>query len=1138
MSKNSLNLLCVFCVLGVGAISRAQQAAPDPEKERQSFKVADGFEVSLYAADPMMAKPIQMNFDPAGRLWVATSEVYPQIKPGQVADDKVLVLEDTNGDHKADKVTTFAHGLLIPTGVLPGDGGCYVANSTEIVHFKDTDGDGKSDQKRVILSGFGTEDTHHIIHTFRWGPDGTFYFNQSVYIHSYVETPWGPRTLRAGGTWAFRPDSDRLEIFSRGLINHWGHAWDKYGDSFMTDGAGDGGVHFAFPGVSFWSLNDQSPRILHPDTHGLNKGSPKFAGAEIISGRHFPDDWQGDLITNDFRAHRTVRFKLSEDGSGFASKPMPDLIKSTDQAYRPVDIKMGPDGALYIADWYNPIINHGEVDFRDPRRDKTHGRIWRVTAKGRPLVERPKLAGASIEQLLEQLKSPEAYTRQQARLAMREMDHVQVATALVKWASAIDRSTPAGEFNLLQGLWTAQTINAIDTDTLAKLLQAKDPGVRAAAVRVAGAWMPNLFPATHPGVGIGDPFEAFERLVNDPHPRVRLEAVLALAKIKDPRAMNLALQVLNHPMDQFLDYALYLTANDLEPVWLPKFLSGELTFDHNPKKIEFALKAIRNPAAIKPVVEQFKSGNLPVDARRDYAELLGSLGGPDQITLLFNTAIASDTDKSLRLAILNALDRAARLRNIKPKADSAALKPLLAPESDEPTRIAALHLAGALKAAELHDTILAIASSTDHPAQIPAALDALADLGGAQAIKDLRTIGADDKRPDVQLQAAAALAALDINAAATIAARGLSNGPDANLNLTPIYSAFLKRKTGPDALGAALKTAKLKPDVAKLSLRAVYAQGHAEPAIIEPLQSAAGIGAQAKALSPAEMKNLIAEVQSKGDPVKGEAIFRRADTACMRCHSIAGAGGSLAPDLLSLGASAPLDYIIESVLLPSKAIKEGYHAIIVETKDGDQLTGIKVRQTDKDLILRDAVSDEIVIPLNTIKGKPREGGSMMPAGLADPLTHQELVDLIRFLSELGRPGPFAVGPQQLARRWQILDPAPANIKPGEKLDLSSASWSPAYAQVSGTLPTPNNPILAQAEINVTTAGPMRILTTLPQNTPLWIDDQPTPSAPELSVTLTQGLHTITLAPPANSTLRLELTETPGSPAKAQFVTGR
>src|SRR5262245_50949711 len=145
---------------------------PDPEIERKSFKVAEGYEVNLFAVDPLLAKPIQMNFDARGRLWIASSETYPQIKPGQKASDKILVLEDTKGVGKADKVTVFADGLLIPTGVEPGDGGAYVANSTELVHLSDTDGDGKADKRRIVLSGFGTEDTHHILHTLRWGHDG------------------------------------------------------------------------------------------------------------------------------------------------------------------------------------------------------------------------------------------------------------------------------------------------------------------------------------------------------------------------------------------------------------------------------------------------------------------------------------------------------------------------------------------------------------------------------------------------------------------------------------------------------------------------------------------------------------------------------------------------------------------------------------------------------------------------------------------------------------------------------------------------------------------------------------------------------------------------------------------------------
>src|SRR3954454_22855237 len=255
MRPTYLALTVVFGLVVVPT-SYAQRAAfpipdPDPEVERRSFLVADGFEVNLFAADPILAKPIQMNFDPKGRLWVASSEVYPQIAPGQKANDKILILEDADGDGKAEKTTGFADGLLIPTGVEPGDGGAYVANSTELLHLKDTDGDGKADRRRVVLSGFGTEDTHHILHTLRWGFDGQLYFNQSIYIHSHIETPYGVRRLGGGGIWQFRPETQRLEVHARGWWNAWGHHTDRFGQEFVTDGAGTEGINYLVPGASY-----------------------------------------------------------------------------------------------------------------------------------------------------------------------------------------------------------------------------------------------------------------------------------------------------------------------------------------------------------------------------------------------------------------------------------------------------------------------------------------------------------------------------------------------------------------------------------------------------------------------------------------------------------------------------------------------------------------------------------------------------------------------------------------------------------------------------------------------------------------------------------------------------------------------
>ncbi len=207
---------------------------------------------------------------------------------------------------------------------------------------------------------------------------------------------------------------------------------------------------------------------------GLNPGSPKYCGLEVVSGRHMPESWQGNLLTNDFRGNRVCRFVLSDDGAGFAAREQPELIKTRHVAFRPIDIKMGPDGAIYIADWYNPIIQHGEVDFRDPRRDHTRGRIWRVTAKGRPLVPRPKLVGAATKTLLDVLEAPEQWTRQQARRVLQERGGAEVASELSAWVAGLDRKEPAVEHHRLEALWTFEALGRPEPGLLRELLHSPD----------------------------------------------------------------------------------------------------------------------------------------------------------------------------------------------------------------------------------------------------------------------------------------------------------------------------------------------------------------------------------------------------------------------------------------------------------------------------------------------------------------------------------------------------------------------------------------------------------------------------------------------------------------------------------------
>src|ERR1051325_7637149 len=219
-----------------------------PEEEVKTFQIEPGFDIQLFAAEPMIANPIHMNFDAQGRLWVLCSSGYPQIQPSTEPKDKLIILQDTNGDGRADQASTFADGLMIPTGFALGDQGVYVGQGTELLHLRDSNGDGKADQTRVVLSGFGTGDAHHFINTFVWGPGGELYFNQGWNLYSKIETPKGVTILDRSGIFRFRPRTLDLDVvLANAMIinypNPWGHAIDAFGQSLICDGAGGGLYH-------------------------------------------------------------------------------------------------------------------------------------------------------------------------------------------------------------------------------------------------------------------------------------------------------------------------------------------------------------------------------------------------------------------------------------------------------------------------------------------------------------------------------------------------------------------------------------------------------------------------------------------------------------------------------------------------------------------------------------------------------------------------------------------------------------------------------------------------------------------------------------------------------------------------------
>ena len=352
-----------------------------------AFTIHPDFEINLFADESMgIANPVAMHWDAKGRLWVLTTLTYAQLKPGQKVNDKLTILEDTDHDGRADKSTVFVDGLDMPMGFALGYGGVYVGQGPDLLFFEDTDGDDKSDLRKVVLTGFGVGDTHQNISNFTWGPDGCLYFSQGLHAYSRVETPWGIVRGEAAGFFRFHPKILRLEPFcfpSLASQNPCGIGFDKTGAMFVKSNNKE--LIYVTPG-------------LIPTTHQKNLapigsiGSTpgKSMGAEYVESSHLPDWIQNHMVVSGYYSHRVTAFPLIQVGAGYKQVEPVEVLVSSHRSFRPVETRIGPDGAIYVADWFNPIIGHYQASLRHPDRDDKHGRVWRITAKGRELSDRSK----------------------------------------------------------------------------------------------------------------------------------------------------------------------------------------------------------------------------------------------------------------------------------------------------------------------------------------------------------------------------------------------------------------------------------------------------------------------------------------------------------------------------------------------------------------------------------------------------------------------------------------------------------------------------------------------------------------------------------------------------------------------------
>ena len=545
-----------------------------PAAEQVSkFKLAEGYEINVFATEedfPELANPVAMNFDAKGRMWVSTMPSYPHWKPKTKLEDKLLILTDTDSDGKADNCKVFADGLYVPTGFELGHGGVYVAQQPDIVFMKDTDGDDKADTKTRVITGLGTADSHHGISAFEWGPGGGLYFCEGTFKYTQIETPYGPQRLNEAGIWRYdmRKQDTHVHV-NYAFANPWGHVFDKWGQNFIADASG--GQHYwaalisgktTFPakhpgGGHYKRTLKIGKGVKVPDAPKLLKKRIRpTSGCEIVSSSHFPPAAQGNYIFNNVISERAIlQHTMEERGSGFFCPEIEPLLNCDDGNFRPVDIQFGPDGALYIVDWHNALIGHLQHNLREPNRDHSHGRIWRITYKGRPLVTPPKIDGASIPELLGLLKTPEDRNRYRVKRELAARETEKVIPAIKKWMESLDSTDADYERMMLEGLWQYQTHNVVNQELLERMLSSKDHHARAAAIRVLSYWharVPNSVALVKKGI-------------NDDSALVRAESVRAASFLSGDEIAEGVLDVLNYDADEGMNYLLEETMKVLQP---------------------------------------------------------------------------------------------------------------------------------------------------------------------------------------------------------------------------------------------------------------------------------------------------------------------------------------------------------------------------------------------------------------------------------------------------------------------------------------------------------------------------------------------------------------------------------------------
>jgi putative membrane-bound dehydrogenase-like protein len=1008
-----------------GVYSPAATPALHPDEAQKKFTVPPGFEVRLFAAEPDVINPVAMTWDDRGRLWVVELYEYPLGAPaGAKPRDRVKILEDTTGDGRADKVTVFADGLNLATGILLGYGGAFVGQAPHLLFMEDTDGDDVADKTTIAMTGFGLEDRHELLNGFTWGPDGWLYMTHGVFTHSKVKNPDDPDddgVIMNAAVARWHPRTKKFENFADGTSNPWGVDFDRFGNAFVSACVIDHLFHMAPGGIYV----RQAGSPAHPYGYQLLPSivdhrhfRAAYAGVQIYQGDQYPEEFQGMVFMGNIHDNSVHQDRLERNGSSFKASFVQDFVRANDGWFRPVSVQTGPDGALWLMDWHDkyPCYQNAQADPEGVNR--THGRIWRVVytgdKPGAPVPPRPpnlNLGQLRTSELIRLLEHRNSWHRRTAQRILSERRDPQSQPALERML----RESPSLDARLAS-LWTLHSSGLLTGATLDRHASDRNAAIRTWVARLTGERANPSEQALH----------RLETLAQDRDPSVRLAVATAARQYASSSlTVNTPVppQLAQANTGQILAALVEASATATDPVipfmiWMaaePKLMlhtesglnwfaeNGAQTMPLSGQLVRKFMRRIcdsRDTAKLNQAVQFIDriGQRAPSLAVAALDGLLEGQKGKALLPSIPTSPILARLGSSTHSELVN---RAQQLGTLW--GDPAAFQGLLRRinETSSPTeeRIKAIQVARQLRNDAARDAMFQAVSAENPDPLIVESIRALGEIGGdavpAKLIARWNQFSASARNAASQVLASRPAWALEFLTA--VEASTISPG---ELPVTVIRSLAQNqdetiRERARQAIGRIRE-----PDADKTQLIA-------------------------------EKRKVVLE-----GPIDFKAGYEITKQACLICHKLHGEGSEVGPDLTGVGRST-LDALLAHVIDPNQIIGKGYENVEIETKDGRSVGGRLIEDTDNHVKILSVGAREETIARSDIDSLRITENSVMPEGL-EQMPDADFRNMIWYI--LNPPGDNRPWTPEL--RQELIGEQTAATQPidGESVALWNPLW--------------------------------------------------------------------------------------------------